>query len=356
MFISLQNTTARMGATTLCPGTHHCANPDLEDVCLMNGAFEASSNGLTGPDRNDGKGGGVLLQGDAMMFNQNVWHRGAANQDPNNPHTNRVMFILTFVSRNKANEADRRYQGLGTYYYQRWNMWGHTYQDLKDSATIMRQPVAALRSMGIWKPKNRHWGVTWIEHMARELGNAEHFYAGYELREYVNFLDKVGVPKALQGKYGRTRTKSDRQWQPFIEEMMDNVVDWLLQINILAVGAYLVFRFGTMTLGWVLSSVKSMVAPSSSASAGQSTMQQSKGYTRTLFEIALPLMGSIALFGFLTGLYLQDLCKVILDAIWQWRLTGELEVFLVLTMGDAAASLRMPAAAAVAVFIVARVL
>ncbi len=356
MFIALQNTTARMGATTLCPGTHHCANPDLEEVCLRNGAFEASSNGLTGPDRNDGNGGGVLLRGDAMMFNQNVWHRGAANQDPNNPTTNRVMFILTFVTRNKANEADRRYQGLGTYYYQRWNMWGHTYQDLKDSATIMQQPVAALRSMGIWKPRRRNWGITWIEHMARELGNSDHFYAPYELPDYVKFLDKVGVPKFLQGKYGRTKKKSDGGWQPFIEEMMDNVVQWLARINVFAVGTYLVLRFVALMLGYALSTMTGVVTPSSSTGRSAVSHQKRRGYVRSFLETTLPFIGSIALIGFFTGLYLREAGKSAMQIIWQWRQSGKLEEFVNETLEDAIDSLLWPVLAAVGVFLVARLM
>jgi hypothetical protein len=127
-----------MGATTVCPGTHLCANEDMEDVCLMNGAFEVSSNGHTGKDY------GVLQRGDGMMFNQNIWHRGPGNYDLESP-INRVNLILTFVRRVDHEKGDVRQQGMGTYYYQRWNMWGHTYQDLKDASTTMVQPWAALK-------------------------------------------------------------------------------------------------------------------------------------------------------------------------------------------------------------------
>ena len=109
MFISLQNTTAPMGATTLCPGTHHCANADMEDVCLTNGAFEASSNGLTGPADDNGDGGGVMLQGDAMMFNQNVWHRGAANRQAKRRRLHRALAdgggVIVFACHNPSGKG-----------------------------------------------------------------------------------------------------------------------------------------------------------------------------------------------------------------------------------------------------------
>ena len=348
MFISLQNTTARMGATTLCPGTHHCANPDMEEICLTNGAFEASSNGLTGPDNNDGKGGGVLLQGDAMMFNQNVWHRGAANQDPMNPNTNRVMFILTFVSRNKAHAADRRYQGLGTYYYQRWNTWGHTYQDLKDAGTVMRQPLAAMRSMGIWKPRGRNWGVTWIEHMARELANAEHFYASHELKTFAQYLDKVGVPKFLQGEYGRRRKKSLRKWQPFVEEMMDKIVRMLALINALAVGLYVIVRFVGLALGGLVA----LVTPSSSSS--ESSKPQ-RGILGGLISASLPIIGAFAAFAFVIGIIFPEQSQAFAEPITKCRISADLEIMLEDLFWNPSVYL-LPVAAVVATLIFGRII
>ena len=320
MFISLQNTTARMGATTLCPGTHHCANADMEDVCLSNGAFEASSNGLTGPADDDGDGGGVMLQGDAMMFNQNVWHRGAANRDPHNPDTNRVMFILTFVTRNKGIaplESDYRYQGLGTYYYQRWNTWGHTYQDLADADTVMRQPVAALRSLGIWKPRDRRWGITWMEHMARELANAEHFYERDELKVFCNYLDGLGVPKFLQGEYGRVKKKSLRNWQPFLEEMMDNVVRMLVLMNMFAVGIYFIVR-----------GIAGLVVASSSSTSSNPPKKHWGGIIGSIISALVPILGALFVFAFAIGLILPKQSESFVEPITKYRISTELEAKL----------------------------
>jgi Phytanoyl-CoA dioxygenase (PhyH) len=138
MFVALQDTSKELGATTVCPGTHFCADQDLEDLCLNHGAFEVSTNGHTGYD-------GVLRKGDAFLFNQNIWHRGPRNVDPD--RLDRIMFILTFATA-KDDAADRRIQGLGTYYYQRFNMWGATYSMLKDATTKMGSANSRLESFG----------------------------------------------------------------------------------------------------------------------------------------------------------------------------------------------------------------
>jgi hypothetical protein len=251
LFMALQDTTSKMGATTICPGTQWCANEDLGDVCLPsrevmdqqqnnNHAFEVSSNGKTGRDV------GLLYQGDGMMFNQNIWHRGPRNNDKDRI-MNRVMFIVTFVSRQDHDlhmTGDVRQQGLGTYYYQRWNMWGHTYDDLKSAATRMAQPIAALRALGIWKMPSTQWGIPWLEHFARQLANDEDFFSDYELPDFLGFLDGVGVPRWLQGRRAilkedsyqsqRERRELERlareedeelDWESFLIQLATNIKD-----------------------------------------------------------------------------------------------------------------------------------
>ena len=63
LFIPLQNTTALMGATEVCPGTHYCANT-LTDVCSRMG-FQAGGN-----DEDN-----WWRSGDAVLMNQCTWHR-----------------------------------------------------------------------------------------------------------------------------------------------------------------------------------------------------------------------------------------------------------------------------------------
>ncbi len=239
--MALQDTTSKMGATTICPGTHWCANENLEDICLPGSdeaphAFEASSNGETGRET------GMLYQGDGMMFNQNIWHRGPRNDDPERP-INRVMFILTFVSRQDHSKGDVRQQGLGTYYYQRWNMWGHTFEDLKRARKVMTQPVAALRAMGVWKLPDTKWGISWFEHFARQLANNEDFFADYELPDFLNFLDSVPIPRWLRGQQRKMIEKivlrdEDLQWESFLKQLSTNIARFVDSIHLIAVGAY----------------------------------------------------------------------------------------------------------------------
>eukprot|EP00978_Attheya_sp_CCMP212_P021033 scaffold60976_cov48-Attheya_sp.AAC.2 len=296
-FVTLQDTTSRMGATTICPGTHVCANPDLEPICLNlprydhnnqthtqthahahahahtyagTGAFEVSTNGQTGRDK------GVLFQGDALLFNQNVWHRGPTNQDPANPNTNRVVFILTFASSSSAAAAagsssvlsspsskttqrnkvgDRRQLGLGTYYYQRWNMWGHTLHDLKDAATRMVQPWGAFRSLGLsslwtWSSSSsslasslprRATGHTWIEHFARQAANGVDFYTPYELSDLIQYLDdEIGYPKFLQGTPQFQEESDDHPhvYERFLAESIQKWVSFVKTVYSVALGSY----------------------------------------------------------------------------------------------------------------------
>ena len=206
MFIALQDTTSKMGATTLCPGTHWCADEDLEELCQCDylddnddedneenrigycNTFEASSNGQTGLEV------GVLQRGDAMMFNQNVWHRGPRNYDLDRME-NRVMFILTFVSRRDFDRGDNREQGWGTYYYMRHNMWGHLFSDLKTAASGGMDLV----TKRIWKaygllPGSKNGNLTWLEHWARQIANDMDFFRFNELDDFQQTLRESTNP------------------------------------------------------------------------------------------------------------------------------------------------------------------
>ena len=63
LFIPLQNTTARIGATEVCPGTHFCTNY-LESSCSRLG-FQVGGNHKSTWWR----------MGDAVLMNQCMWHR-----------------------------------------------------------------------------------------------------------------------------------------------------------------------------------------------------------------------------------------------------------------------------------------
>lgn len=94
LFLPLQNTSAAMGSTDVCPGTHYCAN-DLELMCETN----KMGLHLATPE-------GVFRAGDGALLNQHVWHRGSAHTDPN--ASERIVFILSFLARPQFGKDPRQ--------------------------------------------------------------------------------------------------------------------------------------------------------------------------------------------------------------------------------------------------------
>ena len=204
LFIPLQDTTAAMGATELCPGTHYCATEDMWDVCVEAG-FQAA-----GPGRDE-----VWKTGDGLLFNQKVWHRGPAHTGYGEP--NRVVFIVTFISRPRLG-VDHRQLSHGTYFHIHPRMYGHTFNDLKQASLRMSEPFASLRSLGIWKPSNADWGWDWVMSSATRLANGEN---GYSFGDLIDFLDyhsiALAIPEWLHGT-----ARIDGGWQLYFKETIDN--------------------------------------------------------------------------------------------------------------------------------------
>ena len=109
LFIALQDTSSDMGATSMCPGTHYCANYGMADVCEEYG-FALS----------DASEEQVWHSGDGALLSQHVWHRGAKHTDPE--ALERILFVMTFLARPDLTN-DRRQLSRGTYFHMRWNMW-----------------------------------------------------------------------------------------------------------------------------------------------------------------------------------------------------------------------------------------
>ena len=109
LFIALQDTSAAMGATSFCPGTHYCANDGMSQVCQEYGFAISEAS----PHK-------VWHSGDAALLSQHVWHRGAKHVDPEAPE--RILFVMTFLARPNLTK-DRRQLSRGTYFHMRWNMW-----------------------------------------------------------------------------------------------------------------------------------------------------------------------------------------------------------------------------------------
>jgi hypothetical protein len=182
LFVTLQDTTAEMGATGVCPGTYMCGNEDATDTCEEHGFQVSGKNN-------------IWKTGDAILMNQQNFHRGAAHVDPNAPH--RVVFIITLAPRPQK-RGETRMLGQGGSYSLRWDMWGHTLKDLENGPTAMTQPWTTLRALGMYKPKDADWGWDFInQHSSR----AANFGTGYE--SYDDFADMNTVPTFLLAKYSR---------------------------------------------------------------------------------------------------------------------------------------------------------
>jgi hypothetical protein len=138
--------------------------------------------------------------------------------------------------------ADVRQQGVGTFYYQRWNMWGHTWQDLKRASQVMTQPLGALRALGIWKWPSSQWGIVWLEHFARQMANDEDFFASYELINFLNFMDSIRIPRWVQGRSNEESKQQRNQlkWEPFLKQLANHMTKLATVLHGVVLGVYLV--------------------------------------------------------------------------------------------------------------------
>ena len=206
LFLPLQDVTAEMGATELCPGTHYCATADMHDTCVE-ASFQAA-----GPGNKN-----VWKAGDGLVMNQKMWHRGAAYTARRGLY--RVVFIVTFISRPDPS-VDHRQLSHGTYFHIHPRMYGHTLKDLQTAHISMSEPFASLRSLGIWKPPDSSWGWDWVTSSSVRIANEENGYSTGELFDFVEFHSLAQmVPSWLHGS-----VLEEGGWQLYIKETIDNFV------------------------------------------------------------------------------------------------------------------------------------
>lgn len=232
LFLPLQDITEKMGATDICPGTHYCTN-DLADMC------EHTKMGL-----HLAGAGNVFPAGAGALLNQHVWHRGGAHTDPSAPE--RIVFILSFLARPNY-DRDPRQLSRGTYFHQKWNMWGHTWKDLMSPATSMRHPFSLWRCLSLWKPVDANWGYDLITSGFMRFANEQLEYDDFGDR-FLPRLDQIGFPEFLRGRHLSDTTQLET-WTVFIKETIDNVYNFLRTANLYVHGAYLGFAF-LWTVGW----------------------------------------------------------------------------------------------------------
>jgi hypothetical protein len=205
LFIPLQNVTAEMGATGICPGTHMCSD-FFNDFCKETG-FQASGSQNNWP------------LGYGAFVNQQTTHRGAAHRDPNGPH--RVLFILTFAPKPQTYQPYRvesRLIGMAGSYSLHWSQWGHTLSDFQQPLKYMSQPYRTLRSLGIYNSRGNNWGWDYITVSSGRIANEDTGFTGGDLREFLSHGGFPCLPKYLQGNYTTQDDEtSDYGWIPYLQ-------------------------------------------------------------------------------------------------------------------------------------------
>jgi hypothetical protein len=107
LFIPLQDTTEKMGPTSICPGTHLCTSSafkacDQGGDVLLSGSGGGRNKSLTSTnttlksDAND-NGINVWKQGTGLLWNRQLTHKGIGHEQEGGP--DRVMLIISFAPR-----------------------------------------------------------------------------------------------------------------------------------------------------------------------------------------------------------------------------------------------------------------
>jgi len=225
VFIQLQNTTKAMGATGACPGLYMCSETP-EYVCEENGLQPVNEKGY-------------WRAGDALLMNMDSTHRGSAHVDPD--ALDRVMFIMTFVAKPRS-RAESRQIIQGITFSLRWDMWGHTWQDLEHADTEMIQPWATLRALGLYKKPNAVWGVDYITSACERIPKEDFGFFREHLDDFVSFGGFKFIPQWLQGQVGDGDDDED-SWPEFLLETLERCEAFMEDISFQFAICYVVLFF-----------------------------------------------------------------------------------------------------------------
>jgi hypothetical protein len=160
--IALQDVTREMGSTGLCPGTQNCHWPDFDWVQLKKQWKQETEEEKTTNKFSEWllyhmpcNVTADMMQGDAMLYNSDVTHRGRAHTDPNAPE--RALLFIIFAG-SRQGPDDTRGLPLGQVHALDWRMWGHT---IDDCATMKERPWRLWHVFGIGNSKGsvRPWNL-----------------------------------------------------------------------------------------------------------------------------------------------------------------------------------------------------
>lgn len=228
LFIQLQNTTSRMGATGVCPGTHYCSQGDFAELCEKHGFQLVNEHGYWGI-------------GDALLMNQNSFHRGAAHTDPD--ALDRIMFILTFTPKPQE-RAETRMLSQGITFSLRWDMWGHTLNDLAKADTAMSKPWATLRALGLYKTPGASWGIDYISGSIVRMANSDVGFRQQDLKKWIGWGGFKFLPSWLQGTVD---FETDDSWYQFLTRTYSLCMEHVQKISVGALIVYISF-FAVLSL------------------------------------------------------------------------------------------------------------
>jgi len=219
LFVPLQDATYAMGSTGICPGSQFCTEIDgwMEDRCMQ----VASGLEAVGSSANNNRTRHVWRAGDAVLMNQNTFHRGAAHTDRNGGE--RAIIVITFASRPRESDgtlpehptrtplpeisgiprrgdesvkvhargsnrlrdrhhgAETRILGLGT----PLTSFGYTLRDMANPVQSMSRFWSPLRCLGMAKPPEAHWGWDFLASLPGRVATESHRLKRDDLVEWL---------------------------------------------------------------------------------------------------------------------------------------------------------------------------
>jgi hypothetical protein len=220
LLIPLQDTTDSMGQTGICPGTHYCTSvEDFEIGCRQIFSWKRGDNNQM-----------LWLAGDAVLMNQNIFHRGWKHSDKKGG--DRVIIVITFTSRPRFSDgkiqqqhplsaplpsklSSKRPNGntvissvdAKNFPNQSWedeikkNMYpesrvlslgtpltsfGHTLYDMKDSRSSKSTFLNFLRYFGIYKSPEASWGWNYINSVFSRISAESHKFKREDLSGWLS--------------------------------------------------------------------------------------------------------------------------------------------------------------------------
>ena len=222
LFITLQDTTAAMGATETCPGTQVCHEGGADTFCADLGLQVSGKHG-------------VWKRGYGVLQNQHTYHRGPAHRDEHGDH--RVLFILTFAPRPAA-RAESRMIGQGGSYSIRWDMWGFTLNDLGHATTRMAWPWAPLKALGLYRFPGSNWGWDFPAIVSMRIATEDTGYTFDDLDSYIENGEPSWLPSPIRAK-AADEVSEEGGWEDYLIACVDESRHILQKVNMITLALYL---------------------------------------------------------------------------------------------------------------------